>query len=96
MFDMEGPTTFIDTTADDYLADDEYECEFECGFETLFMRDYNNHIRTEHDLETADDRHVDYDFSLSVSIDNEEHERHSALGQNQWFTCGLCDDEGDA
>lgn len=24
-----------------------------------------------------------------------EHERHSSLGENRWFTCPLCDDESD-
>jgi hypothetical protein len=24
-----------------------------------------------------------------------EHERHAAAGENRWFTCPLCDDEGD-
>ena len=31
--------------------------------------------------------------SGSVSLDADEHARHTALGENHWSTCGLCDDE---
>ena len=32
---------------------------------------------------------------MSVSTDQREHDQHAARGENNWFTCGLCDDESD-
>ena len=34
-------------------------------------------------------------FEPTPDPEEVEHARHSALGENHWFTCPLCDDEDD-
>ena len=45
-------------------------------------------IVREVDMSTAEDRADDERL-------NRIHDEHTAKGENHWFTCPLCDDEGD-